>query len=143
MKVRAHAVAKAAYSRVANRRDGMERPQRVDTRRYGVLAHKLPSMILENGLAQTTGFLLAKANPEHHALLDDLQAVLHAAEATAVPDGRSLHQEVIDADLDRTLILTRRSLEAGGWLKRYAQGVLGVDATGERTAGPEPSVGDE
>lgn len=27
--------------------------------------------------------------------------------------------------------LTRRTLEAAGWMKRYVQGVLGVDATGE------------
>ena len=143
MRVRTHAVAKAAYTCVSRRREGKEGAQEVDTKKYGALAHRLPGMLLENGLAQTTGFLLAKGNAEHHALLDDLRAVLLAAEATAAANGQSLHQEVIGSDLGRTLILTRRSLEAGGWLKRYAQGVLGVDATGERTAGKEPSGGVE
>ena len=143
MKVRTHVVARAAYTCVARRREGTDSALGVDTGKYGALAHKLPGALLENGLAQTTGFLLAKGNPEHHALLEDLLAVLRAAEVTAAVDGRSLHQEVIDSDLGRTLILTRRSLEAGGWLKRYAQGVLGIDATGERTAGEEPSGGDE
>ena len=144
MRVRTHAVAKAAYTRITRRRDGMEGA--VDNKKYGALAHKLPGMILENGLAQTTGFLLAKAgesdNSEHRALLEDLRAVLCAADATTAADGRVLHEEIIESDLDRTLILTRRSLEAGGWLKRYAQGVLGVDATGEQASG-EPWSGDE
>ena len=143
MRVRTHAVAKAAFACVTRRRERIDGAREVDAKRYGALAHKLPGMLLENGLAQTTGFLLAKARPEHHALLDDLQAVLRAAEATSAADGPGLHREVLDADLARTMILTRRSLEAGGWLKRYAQGVLGVDATGERTTDTEPSVGDE
>lgn len=145
MKVRAHAVARAAYECVAHRRDEKQGPQGVDNGKYGALAHKLPGMILENGLAQASGFLLAKAkaNPEHRALLDDLCVVLRAAETTTAGDGSGLHQEIIDSDLDRTLHLTRRALEAGGWLKRYAQGVLRVDATGALAAGDEPPAGDK
>ena len=33
--------------------------------------------------------------------------------------------------------LTRRSLEAGAWIKRYVQGVLRVDATGDQAAEDE------
>lgn len=150
MKVRTHAVAKAAYTRVAGRRD----KKNVDRKKYGALAHKLPGMILENGLAQATGFLLAKGKDKsvELALLADLRAVLRAAETTAADDrsgendlARRFHEEIIGSDLEQTLILTRRALEAGGWLKRYAQGVLGVDATGDRIqqkAGDESSGGD-
>ena len=141
MKVRMHAVASAAYTRVAQHRDGTDGTPRVDVKKYGALAHKLPSMILQNGLAQTTGFLLAKGKPEHCALLEDLRAVLHATETTVAGDREGLHKEIVSSDLDRILILTRASLEAGGWLKRYAQGVLGVDATGERTASAPSSGG--
>ncbi len=143
MKVRTHAVARAAYARIAGRREETEGSQAVDNKKYGALAHKLPGMILENGLAQATGFLLAKGNPEHRALLEDLRVVLLASETTTAADGCGLHQEIIDSNLDRTLILTRRSLEAGGWLKRYAQGVLGIDATGERAAGDDSPGGEE
>ncbi len=104
-------------------------------KQYGALAHKLPGMILQNGLAQATGFLLAKgkdSNEHHHALLTDLHTVLHGAGATTATTGEGLHQEIIAAGLAQTLQLTRRSLEASGWLKRYAQGVLGVDATGKQ-----------
>lgn len=123
--IRTHAVARAAYERVAARRDFPER------KKYGALAHALPGMILENGLAQATGFLLAKGKHEHRALLDDLNAVLDAARATTAGDGQGLHETIIGADLHRTLNLTRHSMEASGWLKRYVQGVLRVGATGE------------
>ena len=155
--VRTHTVARAAYERVHAHRSDPKKKE------YGALAHKLPGMILENGLAQATGFLLAKGKPEHCALLDDLNAVLRAAEAvdtaegrglhrkdlpasgsvtaeTTVDaadegrDGRDLHQNVIESDLRQTMVLTRRSLEASGWIKRYVQGVLRVGATGD----PEP-----
>ena len=143
MKVRTHAVARAAYECVARRRDESQGRKGMDDANYGALAHKLPGMILENGLAQATGFLLAKGNPEHRVLLDDLCVVLRAAETTTASDGPRLHQEVLNSDLDRTLILTRLSLEAAGWLKRYAQGVLRVDATGAPATGAEPSAGDQ
>ena len=142
MKIRAHAVARAAYECIARRQESKKGGSGVDNEKYGALVHKLPGMILENGLAQATGFLLAKGDDEHHALLDDLCSVLRAAETTTAGDGSRLHQEITDSDLDRTLILTRRSLDAGGWLKRYTQGVLRVDATGASGTDDEPSAGD-
>ena len=133
MMIRAHEIAKATYKRIAARRE-VETGERGNDKDYSALAHKLPSMILMNGLAQTTGFLLAKGTKEtseHHVLLDDLCAVLRIIEATNAINGQDFHREVIEADFDQTLLLTRRSLEASGWLKRYVQGVLGVDVTGE------------
>ena len=129
--VRTHAVAGAAYKCVDARRD--------EAKQYGALAHKLPGMILQNGLAQATGFLLAKGNREHLALLDDLNAVLHAAGAVPADtaDGRALHDLVIRSTLTETMHLTRRSLEASAWIKRYVQGVLRVDATGDQAAEDE------
>ena len=129
MNIRTHAIANEAYARVDAHRDD----ENASKKKYGALAHKLPGMLLENGLAQATGFLLAKGESEHLDLLNDLNAVLRAAGATITSDGTALHQIVIGSDLNRTMLLTRRSLEASGWLKRYVQGVLGVDATGADT----------
>ena len=129
--IRAHAVAGAAYARVDARRDGQRKKE------YGALAHKLPGMILQNGLAQATGFLIAKnsrSRPEHMALIDDLNAVLREAGAVSTTDGSALHDLVIRSDLAGIVDLTRRSLEVSGWIKRYVQGVLRVDATGNRAA---------
>ena len=125
MNIRTHKVARAAYECVAARREAQNK------KKYGALAHKLPSMILTNGLAQATGFLLAKGECEHCALLSDLNTVLRATETSTEDDGPALHQQIIDSNLSQTLILTRRSLEASGWIKRYVQGVMRVNATGD------------
>jgi CRISPR-associated protein Cmr5 len=104
-------------------------------KKYGAIAHKLPGMILQNGLAQATGFLLAKGNnsdDDHHSwLLDDLNAVLRAGGGAAHADRVALHEAIIAADLPQTLKLTRAALEASGWLKRYVQGLLRISATGD------------
>jgi len=134
MNVRAHRVAKMAYERVAARQNAD------NEKKYGAIAHKLPGMILQNGLAQATGFLLAKGAgaPEHLMLLDDLKEVLRAGGTTPnIAGGEALHTEIIGADLTQTLKLTRAALEASGWIKRYVQGVLRVTATGDENNGKE------
>lgn len=124
-KPRSHRVAEAAYQRVLARNVDAFKDHK---KQYGSLAHKLPTLILQNGLAQATGFLLAKDKTEHLALLDDLAHMLDGK------DGKSLHHDVIiKADTAKTMLLTRHSLEAAGWIKRYVQGVLKVDATGEES----------
>lgn len=125
MKPRSHQVAQAAYNRVEARKVFSAK------KAYGALAHKLPTLILQNGLAQATGFLLAKGKEEHLALLDDLAQVLRESEESGCADRNAMHQTIIAADTVKTMHLTRRALEASGWLKRYVQGVLKVDATGE------------
>ena len=121
--LRSHVVAKNAYQRVEARLSFEKKKE------YGSLAHKLPVLILQNGLAQATGFLLAKGEVHHQALLDDVAGLLRHS------DGKALHQSVIAADVTQTMLLTRRSLEAAGWLKRYVQGLLKVDPTGNSTDG--------
>lgn len=125
MNIRSHRVAQAAYQCVAARKNFAEKKQ------YGALAHQLPILILQNGLAQATGFLLAKGKPEHLALLDDLAQVLDYKKEKR----GDFHPEVIAADALTTMQLTRRALEATGWIKRYVQGVLKVDATGSSVEG--------
>jgi CRISPR-associated protein Cmr5 len=121
MKLRAHDVAQNAYKLVEARLNFDKKKE------YGSLAHKLPVLILQNGLAQAAGFLLAKSEAHHQALLDDLASVLGIA-------GRDeLHRQVIAADVTQTMLLTRRSLEAAGWIKRYVQGLLKVSSTGDNT----------
>ena len=129
MSMRANRVAAAAYRCVEARKDEPNK------KKYGAIAHKLPGMILQNGLAQATGFLLAKgggSDSDHHCmLLDDLSATLRAAGTIDVPDRGTLHRRIIAADLAQTLKLTRQALEASGWIKRYVQGLLRVTATGD------------
>ncbi|WP_006786731.1 type III-B CRISPR module-associated protein Cmr5 [Thiorhodospira sibirica] len=126
--IRSHRVATAAYQCVEARHS------EANKQKYGAIAHKLPGMILQNGLAQATGFLLAKGSsaPEHLLVLDDLNTVLRAGRALDdVANGEDLHREIINANLAQTLKYTRAALEASGWIKRYVQGVLRVTATGD------------
>lgn len=123
--IRTHALARAAYDCVDRRRDAGH------ARQYAALVNQLPGMILQNGLAQSTGFLLAKGKPEHLALLADLNAVLRATGATDTADGARFHRAVVGSDIARTMLLTRRALDASGWLKRYVQGALRVSPAGE------------
>jgi CRISPR-associated protein Cmr5 len=134
--IRSHRVARAAYQCVENRR------QEPNKKKNGAIAHKLPGMILQNGLAQATGFLLAKgggSDGQHFLdLLDDLNAVLHAGDPQFnVANREALHLAIIGADLAQTLKLTRAALDASGWIKRYVQGVLRVTATGDESNGKE------
>lgn len=129
MKLRSHSVAQAAYERVERRLTFASKEK------YGALAHKLPAMVLQNGLAQATGFLLAKSKgsdtSEFMALLDDLAFVLsRSGESRGCESGVALHRLVVQSDTMATMRLTRRGLAASGWLKRYVQGLLNVDATG-------------
>lgn len=135
--IRIHKVATAAYRVVDARRSASFKKQ------YGALTHKLPGMVLQNGLAQATGFLLAKGEKEHIAVLDDLVEVLREGGASTAQDHKALHQEIIAADLARTMELTRRALDAAAWLKRYVQGILGVDATGNAPEQDAESPGPE
>ncbi|MEJ2682730.1 MAG: type III-B CRISPR module-associated protein Cmr5 [Gammaproteobacteria bacterium] len=140
MKLRSHQVARSAYQ-------GVQRWQEFKKKKeYGALAHKLPVMILQNGLSQATGFLLAKANSgdaqnEHGALLDDLAQVFRESDFFDVArdvtcdvvceSGGALHELVLAANMMETMRITRRALEASAWLRRYVQGVLKVDASGQ------------
>jgi CRISPR-associated protein Cmr5 len=137
MSIRANRVAAAAYRQVEARKSGAA----AERKKYGAIAHKLPGMILQNGLAQATGFLLAKgkdqSNDHHSWLLDDLNTVLRAAGVLDAPDRTELHRRVIGADLGQTLTLTRAALDASAWLKRYVQGLLRVSATGDAADGTE------
>ena len=120
--MRARSMAREAYKRVAEHKAESD-----GGKAYRSLAEALPGLILQNGLAQATGFLVAKGKDEkdeHEALLKDLNAVLQAAKIVDCEDGKQLHKEIIASDTRQWMQLTRHSLEASAWLKRYAQGLL-------------------
>lgn len=94
-------------------------------REYATVAHKLPVQILQNGLTQALGFLLAKGRKEHTALLQDLSYILGFA------DFDTLHKSAIKANNLETMKLTRDSIQASATIKRFVQGILKVSATGD------------
>ena len=93
---------------------------------YRTLALNFPSMILQSGLTQAIGFMLAKGKEEHQAYLDDLVEVL--ADST-VKSRADLHQKILTAPVRDYQLLTRVLLDASSWLKRYTQALLEKDST--------------
>lgn len=91
---------------------------------YGSMAHKLPVLIRTAGLAQALSFVETRKKESHLALLDDLASTLEQ-------DRKGLLERSRQADLDEYMLLTRYALDALLWFKRYAQSVLGVEASDE------------
>lgn len=92
---------------------------------YGRLCNRFPILVLENGLAQAVGYLSGKAKnaSAEYVFFGHLAEILHQNRSTFL-------DTVLTASLSDYRRLTRRTLAAAVWYKRFAQGVLGVDATG-------------
>lgn len=128
METRSQKYARAAYTKVEKRQ------RETVAAKYGALALNFPVMVLQSGLAQATGFLLAKGRDEHMAFLNDLADVLVETatlnvKAEGGQRGQALHHHVLGSDLATYQHLTRCVLDAAGWFKRYAQAVLKADPT--------------
>lgn len=87
--------------------------------KYRTLALNFPNMILQSGLSQAAGFLLAKGKDEHTQLLAHLAELL-----TGKDDGQALHSHILQANISEYQLLTRKALDAASWLKRYTQALL-------------------
>jgi CRISPR-associated protein Cmr5 len=115
METRDQQFAKAAFPMVKKQENA------ATEKGYRTLALNFPVMILQSGLTQATGFLLAKSGAEHTAYLNNL------AEILGQNNGLQLHKSVIDSNLVQYQQLTRKALEASAWLKRYTQALLKAD----------------
>jgi CRISPR type III-B/RAMP module-associated protein Cmr5 len=95
---------------------------------YKSRADSFSVMVMQAGLAQGLGFLLAKSKTQtdngYGRYLQDLAAVLKAGKATPANTGEQLQQSAITATLADYRLLTRETLAAAGWLKRFAQAYI-------------------
>lgn len=120
-RIRTQHYAQAAYPLVAGLKNSPI------AAKYRTLALAYPTMIMQAGLAQAIGFLMAKGGDEHQKLLEHLTTLL------GKDDKKALHTEILDANLRHYQLLTRQSLDATAWLKRYTQALLGNgDREGDR-----------
>lgn len=93
---------------------------------YGSMAHKLPVLIRTAGLTQALEFVEARGKPAHKKLLEHLAgAVLGDGQGRQVLRERSR----TTTQLSEYMRLTHEALAALLWYKRFAQSVLGVDAS--------------
>ena len=92
---------------------------------YGSMAHKLPVLVRQAGLIQAIAFVETRGKKSHKQLLDDLAVTLGKA------SGKVLREECQKAELTDYMWLTRRTLAALEWYKRFAESVLNVKAGAE------------
>lgn len=142
MILRNQVIAQSAYSSVvAIKGPENEKKEREELlKNYATIAHKLPTMILQNGLAQATGFLLAKSAKEesvkekaHAEMLKHLLAAFQEIDGDFkhVQNNEKFHKTIIESNLTQIMRYTREALEVAGWLRRYVQGVLKRGPTGD------------
>lgn len=95
---------------------------------YKSRADGFPVMVMQAGLTQGLGFLFAKSNNQtnngYGRYLQDLAAVLAAGQATTAQNGEQLQQSALTLRLADYRLLTRETLAAAGWLKRFAQAYI-------------------
>ena len=115
-------LAEKVYRKVAAHKD------KTDAKQYGSMAHKLPILVRTAGLAEALAFVESRGKDPHKALLKDLaQVVLNRETETIEAFGRQSRT----AEMQDYVYLTRRTMLALKWFKRFAQSVLDVEATAE------------
>jgi len=97
---------------------------KTDAKQYGSMAHKLPILVRTAGLAEALAFVESRGK----ALLEDLAKVVLDLEKEAAP---TLTKTSRTAEMQDYVYLTRRTMLALKWFKRFAQSVLDVEATAE------------
>lgn len=90
--------------------------------KYHTLALAFPTMIMQSGLVQAIGFLIAKGEDHHQKMLKHLTKLL---DHQITPE--DLYKKIYKSDIVEYQLLTRKAIEASGWLKRYAQALLKDD----------------
>lgn len=88
---------------------------------YGGMAHRLPILIRTAGLAQALAFAKSRKKTGIDRLLDDI--------ATTVGENDLAAKARNEQDLMQYMLLTRRTLAALVWYKRFAISVLNIDAS--------------
>lgn len=102
----------------------IKKKSELEYKKYGAMSHKLPILIHTAGLLQALEFVNTREEI-HKRLLQDLAYTL------GQPDGTAFLCAVRRANLRAYMLLTRQTLGALLWYKRFAQSILGVEASEE------------
>lgn len=121
---------------------------------YGSAAHRLPILIRSTGLVQALAFMRSRNKDGVSRLIDDLaEAVLHlpsqltdekrtGEEKAPKHHGEALLAQSRDGDLSDYMLLTVRSLQTIGWMRRFVKSELHIEPTDDSDRG-EPQIGAE
>lgn len=96
--------------------------------RYGSRAYSLPIMVKTAGLAQALAFVQSKSkgdikHPYTHLLNHLAEVVIE------IPNGSEFAKQSRNANLQEYMYLTRRTMLALKWYKRFAESVLDIKPT--------------
>ena len=96
-----------------------------ERKKYGSMAHKLPKLVKTAGLVQALAFVSSRGKDPHKALLEHLAFVV-----TDNNTGDFLLQSQ-NAEIQDYIYLTKRTMLALKWYKRFAQSILKVEPATE------------
>jgi CRISPR-associated protein Cmr5 len=108
------------YSQVYNIKNNH---QEQEYKKYGAMAHKLPVLIYTAGLAQALEFINTRGKGLQKQLLQ------HIAATVGQEDAQALLDHMRKLQLSEYMCLTQQILAALLWYKRFAQSILGVEAS--------------
>lgn len=94
-----------------------------ERKKYGSMSHKLPILVRKAGLAQALAFVDSRGQAPHHDLLE------HLAQVVVDDNTSELLKQSRESDLQTYMYLTRRTMLALAWYKRFAQSILKVKST--------------
>jgi CRISPR-associated protein Cmr5 len=104
-------MAQTAYERIRQRRPSRE---------FAGFARSFPSLVHSCGLAQAIAFANAKG---HNQYLEDLAVVLKAVGHSEAASADRLEEATREHSVPAYVRLSRNTLQAAGWLKRYVETV--------------------
>lgn len=119
MQTRDQKYAEDVYKRVTDIKQTQDRDLATS---YGSLAHKLPILIHTAGLAQALAFVASRGKEGSEQLLTDLSKTVLNPTASA----NDFLARSRESSLREYIHLTKQTLAALLWYKRYAQSVLDV-----------------
>lgn len=119
---RSQKMAQAAFAQIASHTQSGATQPRKD---LVSIAKAFPALIHTCGLAQAITFAMAKKHTEY---LGYLASVLHAIGYTNIGNARALDELAHKEPLANYLRLSRDTIEAASWLKRYVEAAAGEDA---------------
>lgn len=120
---RSQKLAQAAFS-IANECHNSMKEK--DFNEYISFAKKFPALMHTCGLAQAVAFALAKAKGERD-YINDLAALLNAGGYSNISSASALLNQTQTLQLGEYLRLSRDTINAASWLKRYAEAVAGEE----------------
>jgi CRISPR-associated protein Cmr5 len=126
-----------AFERIKRLRPETNEPQdgkleKSECDKYGSMAHALPILIRQAGLAQALSFVATRKSEGQKRLLEDLNLVVNSLFADT--SARTLDKRAREeSGLLEYQLLTREVIANLVWFKRYAVSFLDVDASVDTT----------